>query len=55
MQYHGVTFDLAVVTLKFSLGYISETVMCRHLKLGRDIDWRLWVCYVVTLIVTWEG
>ena len=39
MKHHGVTFDLAVVTLsfKFCLGDIFETVNCRKLILGRDI------------------
>ena len=34
-----LTFDLAVVTLTFKSypGYISETVRCRKLILGRDI------------------
>ena len=34
-----LTFDLAVVTLtcKILSGYISETVRCRKLILGRDI------------------
>ena len=39
MQCHGdhdLTFDLAVVTLTYKI-YISETVRCRKLILGRDI------------------
>ena len=34
-----LTFDLAIVTLpiKSCLGYISETIRCRKLMLGRDI------------------
>ena len=32
-----LTFDLAVVTLAYILGYISETVRCRKLLLDRDI------------------
>ena len=35
-----LTFDLAIVTLNFKLLaglYISETVRCRKLILGRDI------------------
>ena len=38
MQRHGVTFDYAVVTLKFCLGNISETLKCSKLIVGRDID-----------------
>ena len=36
-----LTFYLAVVTLtlKFCLGYISETISCKNLILGRDIGW----------------
>ena len=36
-----VTFDLAVVTLTYKScpGYISETVRCGKLILGRDIGW----------------
>ena len=40
MQCHGeldLTFDFAVVTLT----YISETVRCRKLILGRDIGYGL--------------
>ena len=40
MQCHGVTFDLAVVTLTYKILsrlYILETVRCRKLILGRDI------------------
>ena len=29
---------------KVSLGSISETIRCRKLILGRDIDWQLYVC-----------
>ena len=38
-----LTFDMTVVTLTFetTLGYISETVRCRKLILGRDIGWEL--------------
>ena len=34
-----LTFDLAIVTLtiKTCPGYISETIRCRNLMLGRDI------------------
>ena len=34
-----LTFDLAVVALTYKIlsGYISETVRCRKLILGRDI------------------
>ena len=36
-----LTFDLAVLTLNYKnnscLGYISETIRCRKLILGRDI------------------
>ena len=43
MQRRGLTLiltlDLAVVTLTYKIfpGYISETVRCRKLILGRDI------------------
>ena len=35
-----LTFDLAVVTLTFKIcpGYISRTVRCRKVILGRDIS-----------------
>ena len=36
-----LTFNLAVVTLSYKIfcpGYISETIRCRKLMLGRDID-----------------
>ena len=38
-----LTFDLAVVTLTYKScsGYISETIRCRKLLLGRDIGWGL--------------
>ena len=41
VQRHGLTFDLAVVTfsLKILSGlYISATIRCRKLILGRDIS-----------------
>ena len=36
-----LTFDLAGVNLTFNMcpGHISETIICRKLKLGRDIGW----------------
>ena len=39
MQCHGLTFDLAVVTLTFKVfcGLYLETIRCRQLILGRDI------------------
>ena len=39
MQHHGLTFDLAVVTLTYKScpGYISETVRCRKFILTGDI------------------
>ena len=32
---------------KVSLGYISETIRCRKLILGRNIDFQLHVCNVM--------
>ena len=42
-------FDLTVVTLTYKScqGYISDTVRCRKLILGKDIGWDLQVCKVM--------
>ena len=37
------TFDLTVVTLKFCLGNISESIKCRRFMRGRDIASTLYV------------
>ena len=44
-----LTFDLAVMTLTFKscLDYMSETVRCRKLILGKDICWELELCNIM--------